>query len=79
MKLIVRPVVHMATGFGDLTNECESCLLICRRLRIRKTAFYGSCARETFGSAGYSFPVRQPAYNCHPISFGDDLLAVSAN
>jgi len=41
--------------------------------------FYGSCARETFGSAGYSFPVRQPAYNCHPISFGDDLLAVSAN
>ena len=79
MKLIVRRVVLMATGFGDLTNECESCLLICRRLRIRKTAFYGSCARETFGSAGYSFPVRQPAYNCHPISFGDDLLAVSAN
>jgi len=33
------PVVPMATGFGDLTNECESCLLICRRLRIRKTVF----------------------------------------
>jgi hypothetical protein len=73
------PVVHMATGFGDLTNECESCLLICRRLRIRKTVFYGSCARETSGSAGYSFPVRQPAYSCHPNSFGDELLAVSAN
>jgi hypothetical protein len=39
MRLISPPVVHMATGFGDLTNECESCLLICRRLRIRKTVF----------------------------------------
>ena len=32
-----------------------------------KPLYYGGCAREIFGSAGFSFPVRQPARNCHPI------------
>ena len=33
----------------------------------RGRLFYGSCAWEGFGPAGFpSVPVRQPAYSCHP-------------
>jgi len=39
--------------FADAVAPTQSCL-------------YGSCARETFGSAGFPIPVRQPAYSCHP-------------
>ena len=35
-------------------------------LHPQSCACYGGCARETLGSAGYSVPVRQPAYSCHP-------------
>jgi hypothetical protein len=69
--LIVRPSSNRAIGFGDPLTVCESFLLDCRSFRTRIAALYGSCARETFGSAG----TRSRFANLRTAvthSFGDD-------
>ena len=48
-------------------NECKSVLRFFAGILHPQSRCYGGCAWEAFGSAGYSFPVRQPAYSCHLI------------
>jgi len=68
MKLIVRPSLTWRFRFGDLiTENAKAISLIAGANAPAKPLFYGGCAREILGSAGFSVPVRQPAYSCHPI------------
>lgn len=64
---------NSATGFGDPSN-------LAHKRPIRQQALF-LCPQSVFmaavrgrpkGLPGSKFPVRQPAYSCHPQSFGDD-------
>ncbi len=61
------------TGFGDPRNLAhkrpirKQALFLCPQLRVM-AAVRGIPS----GMPGSKFPVRQPAYSCHPRSFGDD-------
>ncbi|KTC21514.1 hypothetical protein AO391_08395 [Pseudomonas marginalis ICMP 9505] len=64
-------VAHKAIGFGDSTTIDRNVYACLRDASARNKLLNGSCARETFGSAGFPIvPVRQPAYSCH-LLFGD--------
>jgi len=64
---------NSATGFGDPSNLAhkrpirKQALFLCPQLRVM-AAVRGIPS----GMPGSKFPVRQPAYSCHPKSFGDD-------
>lgn len=65
---------NSVTGFGDPSNLAhkrpirKQALFLCPQLRVM-AAVRGIPS----GMPGSKFPVRQPAYSCHPKSFGDDL------
>ena len=70
--VLMRPIVHLVAqngdyGFGDSGYECEGRLLICRRRRNCKTAVLWRLRAGDLRVCRFSFPVRQPARNCHPI------------
>ena len=65
---------NSATGFGDPSNLAHrrpiirtQALFLCLTFRVM-AAVRGIPS----GMPGAKFPVRQPAYSCHPYSFGDD-------
>ena len=64
---------NSAAGFGDPSNLAhkrpirKQALFLCPQFRVM-AAVRGIPS----GMPGSKFPVRQPAYSCHPKSFGDD-------
>gem|GEM_PF-392731 len=64
---------NSATGFGDPSNLAQQrpirqqALFLCLPYRVM-----AAVRGRPSGLPGSKFPVRQPAYSCHPKSFGDD-------
>jgi len=69
MKSIVDPRPNWRIGFGDSIPWYRSLRgFLGALLNALGCLFFGGCAWETLGSAGfYHGPVRQPAYSYHPI------------
>ena len=58
---------NSAIGFGDPDRKAHKRpITTAGAFFVPAVPCYGGCAWETFGSAGYLSPVRQPAYSCHP-------------
>ena len=62
------PVVHMATGFGDLIIENAKAIgLIAGSDAPAKPLFMAAVRGRSSDLPVFSMPVRQPAHSCHLI------------
>ena len=71
---------NSVTGFGDPSNLAhkrpirQQALFLCPQ-----SVFMAAVRGRPSGLPGSKFPVRQPAYSCHPTSFGDDSWQLQPN